>query len=253
MSASHSGYVSSIFQSIQGEGLYIGERQLFIRLSGCNLSCEYCDEASAQMMDDKDGKAKKCAVKSDKGTELLENPLDVERTAALMNAMTERRPVFHSLSITGGEPLLQVDFLKDLLPRTGIKKYLETNGVLHDNFRELSDMIDIVSMDFKLPSATKSGSYFEEHRRFIREAKGNELFIKIVFSKESTVKEIDDASQIISEEGRDIPLVLQPVSSGRGSRSSPSGEQCLALQAVAKRKLDRVLVIPQVHKVLGLD
>ena len=36
-------YISEIFSSIQGEGLYIGERQLFIRFCGCNLKCDFCD------------------------------------------------------------------------------------------------------------------------------------------------------------------------------------------------------------------
>ena len=35
--------VSEIFSSIQGEGKYVGCRQLFIRLIGCNMDCPYCD------------------------------------------------------------------------------------------------------------------------------------------------------------------------------------------------------------------
>jgi len=35
--------ILEIFSSIQGEGIYIGYRQLFIRFSGCNLGCKYCD------------------------------------------------------------------------------------------------------------------------------------------------------------------------------------------------------------------
>ena len=36
--------IVEIFSSIQGEGLYIGERHLFIRFKDCNLNCTYCDE-----------------------------------------------------------------------------------------------------------------------------------------------------------------------------------------------------------------
>lgn len=35
--------IREIFTSIQGEGLYIGVKQLFIRFCGCNLKCDYCD------------------------------------------------------------------------------------------------------------------------------------------------------------------------------------------------------------------
>ena len=35
--------IKEIFTSIQGEGLYVGYKQLFVRFCGCNLSCDYCD------------------------------------------------------------------------------------------------------------------------------------------------------------------------------------------------------------------
>ncbi|MCX5750003.1 MAG: 7-carboxy-7-deazaguanine synthase QueE [Candidatus Saganbacteria bacterium] len=248
-----SGYISSIFQSIQGEGVYIGERQVFVRFLGCNLSCAYCDEQEARIINDKDGRPRKCQIKADKKTEQADNPVTADAALQFIENFLSKKNLFHSVCLTGGEPLLQVDFLKDLLPKIKHKKYLETNGVLFENLREMIGLTDIIAMDFKLPSATRAGSYFEDHRRFIRVARAKELFIKAVFSKETTAKEIDDISRVISEEGSDIPLVLQPVTPSRDYRSPASAEQCLAFQAIAKRNLDKVLVIPQTHKILGLD
>lgn len=247
------GYISSVFQSIQGEGIYVGERQVFVRMIGCNMTCAYCDEGGVQLVNEKDASPKKCQIKADKKTETIENPLTCEKAAGAINEFLLKKDLFHSVSFTGGEPLLQIDFLKSLLPLVPHKKYLETNGVLYSNLEEVIDLVDIIAMDVKLPSAAKTGPYFEEHRRFIEVAKAKDLFIKAVFSKETTAKEIDDLAQFLGEACRDIPLVLQPVSSTRSYRSSPTPDQCLAFQAIAKRKVKKVLVIPQMHKLLGLD
>lgn len=40
--------INEIFASIQGEGRYVGEKQLFVRFSSCNLKCAYCDTQHQQ-------------------------------------------------------------------------------------------------------------------------------------------------------------------------------------------------------------
>ena len=46
--AAATGYLSEIFCSVQGEGLYLGRRQLFVRTAGCSVSCYWCDTPASK-------------------------------------------------------------------------------------------------------------------------------------------------------------------------------------------------------------
>jgi len=249
---SNMAHVSEIFESIQGEGIYVGQRQVFLRLIGCNMSCEYCDTPSSWAVPGQD-KDNICTLKIKHETKKLPNPVGLDEVLSSVNAIISGGDLFHSLSITGGEPLLQVDFLKELLPKIKIKKYLETNATMPDRLEEIIDLVDIVSMDFKLPSATKCGPYYHEHMKCLKTSLKKDVFVKAVFSKDTTAKEIDEMSRLIAEIEPEVPLVLQPATASRNFKSSPTPDQCLSFQAIAKRKLANVLVIPQVHKILGLQ
>ena len=224
------GQISSIFQSIQGEGIYVGERQVFIRFIGCNLSCEYCDVAESN---NKTLTSDDVIKEVDK---ILTNP-----------------KLFHSISLTGGEPLLQVDFLKELLPKLKIKKYLETNGTLPAHLSEIIELIDVVAMDIKLPSATGCASYFKEHEKFLETALFKDVFVKAVFTKDTLPKEIDDMCALIERVESEIPLVLQPATPQRGSKIKPAPEQILAFHTIAKNRLKNVRIIPQTHKMIDME
>ena len=141
--------VNEIFASIQGEGPYVGYKQLFVRFCNCNLKCNYCD---TEFMDGKDY-----------------NPCEL---ADEVNKFSD----VHSVSLTGGEPLLQIEFLKDFLPRVNKKIYLETNATLADKFIEVKPFIDIVSADIKLESATGIKDTYKFHDKFFEACKGVETF-----------------------------------------------------------------------------
>ncbi|MFH0828068.1 MAG: 7-carboxy-7-deazaguanine synthase QueE, partial [Candidatus Omnitrophota bacterium] len=139
------GKVAEIFKSVQGEGLYVGEKQVFVRLAECNLSCRYCD------------------------TNILAfseyEPRDV------LEELSYWKQECQTVSFTGGEPLLQKEFLKEVLLLTreaGFKNYLETNGTLPEALEEVIDNVDIVAMDFKFPSSTGAGSFWRQHEEFLR-------------------------------------------------------------------------------------
>ncbi len=75
--------------------------------------------------------------------------------------------------------------------------------------------------------------------------------MKIVIGKQTKPVEIENASKAISEVNSEIPLVLQPVTPVREIKHGPTPEQMFSFHAIAKRHLNSVRVIPQVHKLLG--
>jgi len=218
------GKVSEVFKSIQGEGLYQGVDQVFVRFFGCNLGCSFCD------------------------TKLESYE---EKTVLELLDEIDSFGDYHSLSITGGEPLLQIDFLKDLLKLIKKRKqkvYLETNGTLPENLGKVIDYTDIIAMDFKLPSSTGLEPFWDKHQEFLGIAKGKKTFIKTVINTTTAVQDIYKTIEIIKDAAKKTTLVLQP--------QNP-------LEIMVKAKLEgfkqlcreeglEVKVIPQMHKRLGL-
>ena len=144
--------IKEIFESIQGEGPYVGYKQLFIRFCNCNLKCNYCDTEFSSENDYKEY-----------------NPCEL---AEVVNSYK----LVHSVSLTGGEPLLAADFLKDFLPLVNKKIYLETNATLADKLLIVKPFIDIVSADIKLESATGIKDSYRFHDKFFE----NDMFWYII-------------------------------------------------------------------------
>lgn len=259
------GWVCEIFASIQGEGLYCGQRQTFVRLAGCNLSCDYCDTSGAR-----EENPPTCLVEKVPGSgkiSSIENPVSPEQVVAYCRQLGRE-----VISITGGEPLAQADFLASMLSSLkteGFITYLETNGTLHEELSSVIKWTDIIAMDMKLPSAAGGGELWDEHARFLEIASSARVFVKVVVCPDTTGNEIRRCSDIIAAVDKHIPLVIQPVSrppllTGEGwgeglpspSRRGAGGEVPAALlmklQDIASEKLADVRVIPQCHKVLGL-
>jgi len=239
--------VTEIFSSVQGEGLLVGCRQVFVRLHGCNLQCSFCDTPSVQ-------EPGFCRIEQHPGQrdfKIVPNPLTVKEVAAAVYAYD--LSVHHSVSLTGGEPLLQTSFIRELAPllkgtRRGI--YLETNGTLPEELARVIDLVDIVGMDIKLPSVSGLPPFWEEHRYFLKIAAQKQVYVKVVVGEGTVEAEIEKAAALINEVGAGIAMIIQPVSHA-GEVMGISPGRVLELQRLALRKLTDVRVIPQTHKIMG--
>lgn len=219
--------IAEIFKSIQGEGVYQGVEQVFVRFYGCNLKCKFCDTQLTNY-------------------EELEAP-------ELVNKISEFGKGYHSISLTGGEPLLQVDFLKELLPimkTTGAKVYLETNGILYQELSRVIDFVDITAMDFKLPSSTGMPAFWQEHEKFLRAALKKEVFVKVVVLNSTRGKDIHKSINLIRSFNKDIPLVFQPEFSEMKQEELINKLQ--NYKNLAAQYLKNVLILPQQHKLQGV-
>jgi len=247
-----SGNVVELFSSIQGEGVFAGRRQVFVRLAGCCYGCEYCDQPEAKVV------APSALIEQHPGLgDFAEtpNPVDAEALANLAGALDRPLGMHHAFSITGGEPLEQPDFLAELLPllrRCGPKIMLESNGVEVEALERVMPWVDVVSMDYKLASSTGMPAPAERHRRFLALARKRDVFVKMVVCAVSTDPEVGEAAQQIAEEGRDVPLILQPITQRDGGPGPPSAADLLRLHAVASKHLTDVRVLPQIHGMMNL-
>ena len=143
--------VNEIFYTLQGEGAHMGIPAVFVRFSGCNLRCPWCD------------------------TEFTESkPMSTEDIIAEIQALydtpNDRRKM---VVLTGGEPSLQVDKpLIDALHAAGFYICIETNGT-----RALPEGIDWITCSPKVESLQSSAI---SHQAPLALKRVNE--VKVVFT-----------------------------------------------------------------------
>ena len=120
--------INEIFYSVQGEGKLVGFPTIFIRTTGCNLRCIYCDTTYAYHQ----------------GTEMTIDDI--------LHSIKKWR--CKRVCVTGGEPLLQKDLFSFLtrLSKNNYEVSLETNGSL-----DIAPLIPlknlVISLDIKCPSS----------------------------------------------------------------------------------------------------
>lgn len=240
--SSSSAYISEVFNSIQGEGLYVGVRQVFVRFQGCQLCCAYCDTPYARNISDS------CRIEKSSGTREfyhVKNPVSKDKLKKYISKLWS--PSTMHVTLTGGEPLIYAGFIRSL--ELDHPLYLETNAGFPEKAEEIRDIIEIASCDIKLPEHSSTDHYNELLKKELETiAIFNEVtktFVKIIVLPETSPASISSAIQRIASIDKDIPLILQPV-------ENTNSEKLLMLMDVAGKKLKHVRIIPQMHKVMGV-
>ncbi|MBL7072053.1 MAG: 7-carboxy-7-deazaguanine synthase QueE [Candidatus Omnitrophica bacterium] len=222
-----------IFSSFQGEGLFVGAKQIFVRFAGCNLNCSYCD-------------TKKEAT--------VENA-SIDKVLLSVMALEKSDGRHHSVSLTGGEPLLHADFLKRFLPILKKKKfkiYLETNGTLTEELSRVIDHVDIVAMDIKLPSSTGQEPLWRKHSEFLSMSRKKDLFVKVIVTEKTERNDVVKARDIVVNSDNKLPFVIQPATIDNKGTTKVSRKALLEFMNLSEKRLSNVRVIPQVHKFMSI-
>lgn len=211
--------VCEVFDSIQGEGIYMGLPTTFIRLSGCNLRCTWCDTKYA----------------FEEGQEM-----SIEDIASKCNKKT--------VCITGGEPLIQdLDPLIRLLHRGNHLVHVETNGTIRPrvvtkwlvDFWTVSPKLSNSGMESHLNPAAVS--YILDHTR--------EAQLKFVIESKSDLEEAMVFSKLVMPVENKWPVVVQPQS----FHTESLDEYLTHLRQIVSWVKEMELnwrVMPQLHRLL---
>jgi len=258
------GNLSEIYLSLQGEGIWVGIPMVFVRTTGCYRRCRYCDTEFALVAE----KRARIWLGWRRGEPelIVDNPVTAQQVAEWVLQASGQGNLANWVSFTGGEPLLQAEFLAELgamLKRLGFRILLETEGGLPDRLEKVLPFVDAVAADIKLPSTTGEPLNWNEAERFLRlvaEAPV-QACVKIVVTADIDEGEFERAVELLaqlqtSQSGfrRFCPmaLILQPVTPARFVTETPSMKLLLHLVSLAQQKLVDVRIVPQVHKLVQL-
>ncbi|MDP7032875.1 MAG: 7-carboxy-7-deazaguanine synthase QueE [Planctomycetota bacterium] len=238
-----------IFSGIQGEGLLIGERMVFVRFTACNLTCDYCDTPMGRPLDTV-VQIEKTPGRRDFSTRT--NPLKVAEVTQSIRQLTRSAGLHRWVTLTGGEPLLYPKFLEALIPHiqaAGLQIQLETNGHFPKRLESVGPNIDLIAMDIKEKC---DGGQLETSLRFLEVAKlSSRVYLKMVVRPSPDIAHFVQTARSVSQIDPNIPLVLMPVTPFGPIHSPPTPQEILHLQERLLQEHREVRVIPQTHKITG--
>ncbi|MBI4432303.1 MAG: 7-carboxy-7-deazaguanine synthase QueE [Candidatus Omnitrophica bacterium] len=228
--------ISEVFSSVQGEGPYLGVRQIFVRFGRCNMHCSYCDELDKM----KEGKF---------------SIYSLERLLLEVDDLEKGSGAHHSISCTGGEPLFYSRFLKNFLSKLkerGLRTYLETNGTLPKELESVIRTCDIIAMDLKPSSSTSDKNFWKEHKDFLKIALQKEVFVKMVITPQTSFEEVKEGITLVQSVNAGLPFIFQPVSEAFGINTIALKKIETEFFPIAQKHLHDVRIIPQMHKIWGV-
>ncbi len=166
--------ISEVFYSVQGEGILVGTPSVFLRASGCNLRCVWCDTPYASW-----------------------EPEGEERSVAALLEEVRRYPAHHVV-ITGGEPMIMPDIvsLSEALRRASLHITIETAGTVYQPVA-----CDLMSISPKLANSTPhqrdGGRWAAQHERLrIQPAVLRKLMADYDYQLKFVVAQPDDLAEI---------------------------------------------------------
>ncbi len=171
--------IAEIFYSVQGEGGLVGVPSVFVRTSGCNLRCSWCDTPYTSW-----------------------NPEGEEISVAQIVERAMAFPAARHVVLTGGEPMIapRIDDLSRALHERGLHITIETAGTV---FADVA--CDLMSISPKLANSTPEGIFRAQHERTRRRPEAirqlmaaYEYQLKFVVAREEDLHEV---CAIVSELG----------------------------------------------------
>lgn len=232
--------VSEIFTSVEGEGIFIGKKTLFIRLSGCHLKCRWCDTRYALPLD---------------------SGIDYQVEEIKDMIVKELQPFTYKVNFTGGEPLLQIEAviqLADFIKRhTNLKTYMESSCFDSELFSKILPYMDICKVEFKTEdSKVVEDEHYDnlllnEFRCLELAVQNNKTtYIKIVVTNSTKLDSFKNLVYNISKKIRTSDImgfVIQP----SDSIDQPTVNKLLDVYDIVQPMYPEVRIIPQLHKVIG--
>jgi 7-carboxy-7-deazaguanine synthase len=151
--------ISEIYHSRQGEGRLAGTPSVFVRTSGCNLRCDFCDTPFTSW--NPSGRKQTVREVVQQVVEASKNPLP-NRVDGVIES--QDFDVARHVVLTGGEPMLPVDVVQlcDQLKEANFHITIETAGTIHHHLH-----CDLMSISPKLsnstPSHERAGQWASRH------------------------------------------------------------------------------------------
>src|SRR5262245_14729011 len=238
----------------------------FVRTATCPLRCLYCDTPDSYVA------PARFPVRLGVREQHEANPAGSDRTAELVRAVVATNEPGHKsprVSVTGGEPLVFPDFVRELgraLRQQGMRLHLETAAIDPDALARCVEQVDHLSADYKLPEtlgapakpelalAPGATGYGALHRRCCEVAlrRGAWGAVKIVLTDRVLAPSFEQALAELLPLRDKILLVLQPVTPfGAVTKTLPRAELERFLCTAVRQQFD-VRVLPQAHKIMQL-